>query len=98
VRFLLIDLANFPVLTLGQVSQGAPLVEAIKAADLKMKKPPANPTERECPACNGTGFPTVTQPVQPGHKIYPASCKECGGKGRITEAASLRSIANASLV
>jgi hypothetical protein len=27
MRLLLVDLANFPVQTLGQVSQGAPLVE-----------------------------------------------------------------------
>jgi hypothetical protein len=26
----------------------------------------------------------VTQPVQPGLKIYPARCEKCGGKGRIT--------------
>jgi hypothetical protein len=25
------------------------------------------PKELSCPACNGTGFPLVTQPVQPGH-------------------------------
>jgi DnaJ-class molecular chaperone len=53
-----------------------------------MPKPPANPNEQECPACNGTGYPVVTQPVQPGHKIYPAPCKNCGGKGRIPEDAS----------
>lgn len=46
--------------------------------------------EYECPECNGTGFPKVPQPVQPGRKIYPAPCKNCGGKGRITEAAQLR--------
>jgi DnaJ-class molecular chaperone len=43
--------------------------------------------ETKCPACNGTGYPVVMQPVQPGRKIYPAPCKECGGKGRITEPA-----------
>jgi len=38
--------------------------------------------EVKCPACNGTGFPTVAQP-KPGRKIYPAPCKECAGKGRV---------------
>jgi len=45
-------------------------------------------TEIKCPACNGTGYPMVMQPVQPGRKIYPAKCKKCGGKGRIAEAAN----------
>jgi DnaJ-class molecular chaperone len=48
-----------------------------------MKKPPAEPTELRCPACDGTGFPKVTKTVAPGRKIYPAPCKECNGKGRI---------------
>jgi DnaJ-class molecular chaperone len=39
--------------------------------------------EVRCPACEGTGFPNVKQPVQPWRKIYPAPCKECAGKGRI---------------
>jgi len=42
--------------------------------------------EHTCPECNGTGFPVVMQPVQPGHKIYPVKCKDCDGKGRITDA------------
>src|SRR3979490_1345445 len=50
-----------------------------------MKKPSTKPTEHKCPACNGTGYPVVTRPVRPGRKIYPAPCKKCGGKGRITE-------------
>ncbi len=41
--------------------------------------------EISCDACNGTGFPTIRQPVQPGRKIYPAPCKKCGGKGRLTK-------------
>jgi len=53
-----------------------------------MKKPPAKPTELKCPACDGTGFPKVTKAVPPGRRIYPAPCKECSGKGRITEAAN----------
>jgi hypothetical protein len=36
-----------------------------------MKKPSADPTEHKCPACNGTGYLVVTQPAQPGRKIYP---------------------------
>jgi cytochrome c5 len=40
--------------------------------------------EHVCPACNGTGYPVVMQPVQPGRKIYPLKCKVCDGKGKIT--------------
>jgi hypothetical protein len=54
----------------------------------QMKKPSMKPTEHECPACNGTGFPVVMQPVQPGRKIYPVQCMNCAGKGRISEAAN----------
>jgi hypothetical protein len=36
----------------------------------------------------GTGFPAVKQPAQPDRKIYPTQCKECGGKGRITQTAN----------
>jgi DnaJ-class molecular chaperone len=43
-------------------------------------------TEIKCPACGGTGFPTVTQPAKPGRKIFPPACKQCLGKGRITPA------------
>jgi DnaJ-class molecular chaperone len=46
----------------------------------------ADEIEIKCDACNGTGFPTVMQPVQPGKKIYPAPCRKCGGKGRIKKA------------
>jgi DnaJ-class molecular chaperone len=42
--------------------------------------------EHMCVACNGTGFPVVEQPVQPGRKIYPVKCSACDGKGKITEA------------
>jgi DnaJ-class molecular chaperone len=41
--------------------------------------------EHVCPACNGTGYPVVMQPVQPGRKIYPVKCKVCDGKGKITD-------------
>jgi DnaJ-class molecular chaperone len=47
-----------------------------------MKKPFVNPTEQRCPGCDGTGFPAVKQPAQPGRRMYPPPCKECGGKGR----------------
>jgi DnaJ-class molecular chaperone len=40
--------------------------------------------EIRCAACNGTGFLKVKQPVEPGRRIYPAPCKECAGKGRLT--------------
>jgi DnaJ-class molecular chaperone len=53
-----------------------------------MKKSSAKPAEHRCPACNGTGFPAVKQPTQPGRKIYPVECKTCGGKGRIAGAAN----------
>ena len=42
--------------------------------------------EHKCAACNGTGFPVVIQPVQPGRKIYPVKCKDCDGKGKIMDA------------
>jgi DnaJ-class molecular chaperone len=41
--------------------------------------------EHTCPACNGTGFPVIAQPVRPDRKIYPAKCKACQGKGKITD-------------
>jgi hypothetical protein len=42
--------------------------------------------EHMCVACNGTGFPAVKQPAQPGRKIYPVRCEACDGKGKITDA------------
>ncbi len=42
--------------------------------------------EINCDACNGTGCPTIWQPVQHGRKIYPAPCKKYGVKGRLTKA------------
>jgi DnaJ-class molecular chaperone len=39
--------------------------------------------EHVCAACEGTGFPEVKQPVEPGRKIYPPGCKACDGKGKI---------------
>ena len=52
-----------------------------------MKKQAEKPVEHKCPACDGTGFPAVTKPMQPGRRIYPAPCKQCGGKGRTRETA-----------
>jgi DnaJ-class molecular chaperone len=55
-----------------------------------MKRSKPKETEVECPACDGTGFPLVKQPKQPGRKIYPAPCKECFGKGRISSTGAAR--------
>jgi DnaJ-class molecular chaperone len=48
-----------------------------------MKKLKTEWAEHKCSACNGTGFPTVKQPVRPGRKIYPPPCTKCKGMGRI---------------
>jgi DnaJ-class molecular chaperone len=53
---------------------------------MKNLKPEALSTEVKCPACDGTGIPTVAQPANPVRKIYPPRCKQCLGKGRITPA------------
>jgi DnaJ-class molecular chaperone len=49
-------------------------------------KPEDASTELKCSACDGTGFPMVAQPAQPGRKIYPLPCKWCLGKGRVWSA------------
>ena len=41
--------------------------------------------ELPCPKCNGTGYPKVQQPEQPGRKIYPVKCTACDGKGKIPD-------------
>jgi DnaJ-class molecular chaperone len=41
--------------------------------------------EHVCPACNGTGFPNVEQPVLANRKIYPVKCEACAGKGRVAD-------------
>jgi DnaJ-class molecular chaperone len=41
--------------------------------------------ELTCTTCNGTGFPTVKQPMLATHKIYPVKCTACAGKGRIAD-------------
>jgi len=48
-----------------------------------MKKRRKVLTEVICAACNGTGFQKIEQPAEPDRRIYPATCKECHGKGRI---------------
>jgi DnaJ-class molecular chaperone len=53
---------------------------------MESDKPKEAVAEIRCPTCNGTGFPKVKQPIQPGHRIYPPPCKECAGKGRINDA------------
>jgi len=40
--------------------------------------------EKHCPACGGSGFTKVKQPVVPGHRVFAPRCEECGCKGRIT--------------
>jgi DnaJ-class molecular chaperone len=49
-----------------------------------MKMPIRRVTEIKCPACDGTGLPKVRQPTEPGRRIFPAPCKECLGKGRVS--------------
>jgi DnaJ-class molecular chaperone len=51
--------------------------------EARIKKRLRNPNEKRCPACDGTGVLAAIQPVQPGRKLYPPPCKECGGRGRI---------------
>jgi DnaJ-class molecular chaperone len=53
---------------------------------MKILKSEDAPAEIKCPACDGTGFPKVSQPAEPGRKIYPPPCKQCLGKGRIRSA------------
>ena len=55
-------------------------------SDMKSLKPKAASTEIRCPACDGTGFPAVAQPAKAGRKIFPPACKQCWGKGRVTQA------------
>jgi DnaJ-class molecular chaperone len=41
------------------------------------------PAEVRCEACHGRGSPPV-QEVAPGRRLYPAPCRKCHGKGRVT--------------
>jgi hypothetical protein len=36
----------------------------------------AKPIERKCPTCNGTGFPRVKQPAEPGRKNLSGAVRE----------------------
>jgi DnaJ-class molecular chaperone len=42
--------------------------------------------EHMCPACSGTGYPVVKQPLQPSRRVYPVKCTSCDGKGKVTDA------------
>jgi len=61
-----------------QISNASNIPKENFMGRLKTKEPVA---EVECSACEGTGFPKVKQPVQPGRKIYPPPCNLCRGKG-----------------
>jgi DnaJ-class molecular chaperone len=61
----------------GDLPNGERRVSGMKGSKIK---------ERICPACNGTGYPAVKQPVQLGRRIYPVKCKSCDGKGKVTDA------------
>jgi hypothetical protein len=49
---------------------------------MKRPKPKDVVTEVECPACEGTGFPKVRQPVQPGRKIAASSLPDTTSQPR----------------
>jgi DnaJ-class molecular chaperone len=53
-----------------------------------MKKLRSGPTEKRCTACNGTGHLEMVKPAKPNVRIYPAQCRVCLGKGRISENAA----------
>jgi hypothetical protein len=61
-------------------------VAMLDVKGFRMKTRVANPTEQRCSACDGSGVLAAIQPVQPGRRIYPPSCKESGGRGRIPKA------------
>ena len=50
-----------------------------------MKKNREVSNEMICPACDGKGVQKMTQPTEPGRKIYPPPCKECLGKGHVAK-------------
>jgi len=49
----------------------------------QMARKKTAPMEMKCDACNGTGFRPVIRPARPGRRVYPPSCRVCGGKGRV---------------
>jgi DnaJ-class molecular chaperone len=50
-----------------------------------MRTPQMKPREKLCAACNGTGHVDVAKSAKPTVRIYPPQCKECLGKGRVTD-------------
>jgi DnaJ-class molecular chaperone len=52
-----------------------------------MKKQQDKPVESKCSACDGSGVEAVSKQTQPGYRIYPPQCKQCGGKGRTRKTA-----------
>jgi hypothetical protein len=71
--------------------ENTPLLDTLR---VQMKKLSTKTAEHNCPACNGTGFPVVMQPIQPGRRIYPVQCKDCSGKGRIAGAVNQGGVQN----
>jgi DnaJ-class molecular chaperone len=55
-------------------------------ASFKERRENSKDVEIRCDACDGRGFPSVMQPLQPGRKVYPAPCRKCAGKGRLRAA------------
>lgn len=53
-----------------------------------MKWPAVKVIEHKCPACNGSGFATVMQPVQPRPQNLSSTVYEMRGKGQIKGAAN----------
>jgi DnaJ-class molecular chaperone len=49
----------------------------------KQQRANSEETEVRCDVCKGTGFQAVHKPTQPGHRIFPAKCAKCAGKGRL---------------
>ena len=58
----------------------------VQTPENRIKKRLANPNDKRCPACDGTGVLATIQPEQPDRRIYPPPCGECDGKGRIPKA------------
>ena len=48
---------------------------------MKNLKSKAVSTEVKCPACDGTAFPTVAQPANPGPQDFPASLRAVPWQG-----------------
>ncbi len=61
-------------------------VQPAKGGPAHMKIMSQKIKEHTCPACKGTGFPRVKQPVLATRRIYPVKCEACAGKGKIADA------------